>query len=341
MDHSKLHLSSLRTEVLQKERKKAIDSIMAAKRAKIISSKEKSEFRRVFNDKAQPEEACCRLLDFLFDRLEKGNGGLDLEICRLFNTIRNMISLEEEVDLCFLNQLITPKFLRLIVDFLKFGSEEQTNTELYADTVKEVIWICINLFSSSLETHEQAFIKSGLISILLDCFIKLSDLELSRDMLQAFMNFLLGQKTAVNHMRNLNFGQILWDKFHQVLDRREKIPVEWTIGLCKALTIFITAKPFDDSLASNELLVILKFGLEHADHTWGDDLIFVLGHVIGYLQQCPPIVLQRLLNCQVHRALVKLLAKMQDDSLGTLVLRCLSLLKETIDIDPLIQVISS
>lgn len=317
-------------------RKRTIIKLIADKRAKVIANK--LEFDRHFNGEVSLEMTCRDLLADLFHHLEITKGVLDVEVYSKFNKIRNLVGVADTVEPALLNLLVTPKFLQLIIDFIKYGNEFQENMRLYHDSIREVLWICVNLLTTPFPEHESAIIESGLVEVLLDCFAQVSDFELSRDLLHAFMNFLLGSEAAVLRLRSLNAEKVFYDKCRELMEAGSSIPSEWLIFFCRMLALYIGAKPHEEtSTATTELCMLLDFAMSHADESWENDLKSILTSFVEYLSAANTTSLQRLINFNFHRTLMRLLKTVNDDIVTCLVLGCLVQFKDCLDLEPVLQ----
>ena len=336
MDNSKPWLVSIRAETAQKERKKAIDKMLNDKRAKVITgASDQVDFERLFAERSPTAETCSKLLDSLFSHLETNKGKLDKEVCLIFNKIRNITSAQEVVEPIILHMLTTPKFIALVIDFLRFGNEDQVDIQLYRDTLREVLWICSNISTTPFEEHEKTVIDSGLIGHLLECFLEMTDLDLSVDILLTFINFMAGREIILFHMKELKTGEVFRNKFDSILETRQDTSHFWLSQFSLAITIYISSKSIVDPKEAIQLLPVINVALQATQVIGESWLRMILKFLCLFFEQASRKDLQLIIQTEMSSTLIHLLMQVPDAE-EFHIIGCLTQLTRAIDINPFI-----
>lgn len=315
-------MHGLRSMYLHRERKRAINEILGAKRAKVIAGiQDLSPVKQGSEKEKKLEDELGVAVSSLFSLLEKSKGTFDQEVLESFRRIRNLTCKSSIVPGGMLNIVITNDFLSLVIDFLNLGNDSSIDTNLYGDTLTEVLWICINMTTTSDPGQEKAIAESGLLKELLDCFKKLDQMSYTEDIIDIFTNFMCGSDMCVLYMRDINFLKEVGIKLKNMYRDGIGYKPIWIQKLSNACLLALNGKqqhPDNIPMPVKEIEPVLSAisdtfkGYDENCELWPEGLISILFYLENYLKAQDAFSLQYLLSKDLPTNLLTALPRMGD-----------------------------
>lgn len=315
MSEFKSRFANLRQEVMSKDRKEFIDKMLMVKRAKVMEGISNNMVPVSTTDEEDKDLAdCINQERELFSSLSKSKGAVTEEFFKILEYIRLLVSKREKVPIRLLDVFITPRFLKMIIDFINYGKEDQIDLGLYAKSLYELLWIIVNLFTTQSYDHENIIIDSNIIEVLVDCFRNSNHPKVSTDMLLAFGNFIVGGKQCKIAFERAGLQEALEYRFSEVFKGKLGSEVgEWFYIYSVLALQYVSTEPV--TLPNNALNLMMSISeiLKHVQISSSDEVYKFFAYMKLYCSSLKPIEIQAIINMRFEARMFEMLCIPRDE----------------------------
>lgn len=307
MSNYKYKFSSLKEEHLYKDRKAALEKMLTAKRTRLINEAILTSTKANGIDSASTHiEQTIHLETKLFEELDQCQGKLTKNLFDVFEKIRVVISLNDQVPFPILETLITPKFLKMAKDFISYGDYIESEHELYGRILKELFWIIINLFTTPQESHEDSIMESKLLDQLIECFSIAEDQEISLDILQAFDNFLKGSDHCKTYMINAGLYKALCERMTRIIESNANTDPQWTYYFFDVSLLLVSRGTIIPPKDASQILSLISATFQNSGNFLKCNLGRILNQLQYYISMLSPFDIQTLIHLGFDRGFLSL-----------------------------------